>query len=476
MNIEEIINEKESISQKIEILQKRTVTVPSWGYLSGLLNPASHKVMTDVLSLRDKENGEKSARVAVGLEKLLVSRLTGFTFAISVKRKYNTPENDTQGEIQKALEKIYEKAHIDNVNFNRGEAYFASCEIFTIWYSVKKPNSLYGFQSNYKLKCKTYSPKDNVRLYPIIDEYDDMQAMSFEYDKVVSDKETITIFETFTENYHYVWKKSNLSETWEEVTARVDEEGNTQSGEEIIIHKIPGAYMFRSSAVYEDLDNIRSEYEYNISRNSNVIAYNSAPIAKVKGGIVGKEKKGESLRIWRVENDGDISYVSWNQSQEAVSGQNKTLLGLYWMLSQMPDISFENMKSLGNIGYDARQTLLTDAHLKVRKEAGPFKEFFEREFNVIKAFLKVMNPKWEKELDNITCEHIITPYIPKDESYDITIRQKANGGKPVESQLESIVKLGQSKDPMKTIDDIHNDELKAAALQQSAFAMSEQTI
>ena len=80
-----------------------------------------------------------------------------------------------------------------------------------------------------------------------------------------------------------------------------------------------------------------------------------------------------------------------------------------------------------------------------------------------------MNPKWEKEIDNVICDHIITPYIPKDESYDITIRQKANGGKPVESQLESIIKLGQSQDPQK-------DELRAAAVQQSAFAMGEQTV
>lgn len=476
MNIEEILKKTDTISHKIEELRKRTIVVPSWSYLLGLYEPESHKVMTDTTNLRDKDNGEKSSRIAVALEKLLTNRMTEFTFSIPVKRRYNTPDNDIQKEIQKALEKIYDCAHIDNMNYKRGLAYFASCEIFTIWYSVKKSNSLYGFESNYKLKCKTFSPMDGVRLYPIIDEYDDMQAMSFEYDKIVSDKETITFFETFTENYHFIWRKSNLGEMWEEETAQVDEDGNTKSGEEIIIHKIPGAYVHRPHAIYEGLDNIRSEFEYNISRNSNVIAYNAAPIAKVKGGIVGEEKKGQGFRIWRVENDGDISYVSWDQSQEAVSGQNKTLLGLFWMLSQMPDISFENMKSLGNIGYDARQTLLTDAHLKVRMESGAFKEFFEREFNVIKAFLKVMNPKWEKEIDNVTCDHIITPYIPKDESYDITIRQKANGGKPVESQLESIVKLGQSQDPQQTMEDIRQDELNAAAVQQSAFAMGEQTI
>ena len=174
MNIEEILKKTDTISHKIEELRRRTIVVPLWSYLLGLYEPASHKVMTDTTNLRDKDNGEKSSRIAVALEKLLTNRMTEFTFSIPVKRKYNTPDNDIQREIQKALEKIYDCAHIDNMNYKRGLAYFASCEIFTIWYSVKKSNSLYGFASNYKLKCKTFSPMDGVRLYPIIDEYDDM--------------------------------------------------------------------------------------------------------------------------------------------------------------------------------------------------------------------------------------------------------------------------------------------------------------
>lgn len=169
MNIEEILKKADTISQKIEELRRRTIKVPSWSYLLSLYEPESHKVMTDTVNLRDKDNGEKSSRIAVALEKLLTNRMTEFTFSIPVKRKYNTPENDIQREIQKALERIYDCAHIDNMNYKRGLAYFASCEIFSIWYSVKKPNTQYGFESNYKLKCKTFSPMDGVRMYPIID-------------------------------------------------------------------------------------------------------------------------------------------------------------------------------------------------------------------------------------------------------------------------------------------------------------------
>lgn len=476
MDIKEILGNTNSIDQKINALKKRTICVPLWSDLLKTYETSNHEVLTDTLSLKDKENGEKSSRIAIGLDKLLASRFNQFTFAIPVKREYNKPSNDTQTAIIGAIEKIYENAHIDTMNFKRGIAYYAACEMFTIWYTVKRENTIYGFPCRYKLKCKTFSPMDRVCLYPIIDELDDMIAMSFEYDKKVSDTKTITIFETYTEDRHFVWEKDNQGNSWEEKTAQIKEDGTVESGEQIIINKIPGVYLWRPFPVYDGLGGIRHELEYSLSRNGNVISYNSAPIVKVKGGIIGKEKKGESSRIWRVESDGDISYVSWNQSQDAVINQTNTLLKLYWMLSQMPDISFDNMKGLGNIGYDARQTLFTEARLKITEESGAWKECFEREFNVIKAFLKQMNQSWANEIDNITCKHIITPYVPEDENNSINVRMKANGGLPVESQLESIIKLGQSKDPISTLKEIRKDQAASAFAQQVAFNIGEQTM
>lgn len=476
MDIKEILGNANSIDQKINALKKRTICVPLWSVLLKTYETSNHEVLTDTISLKDKENGEKSSRIAIGLDKLLASRFNQFTFAIPVKREYTKPSNDTQTAIISAIEKIYENAHIDTMNFKRGIAYYAACEMFTIWYTVKRENTIYGFPCKYKLKCKTFSPMDRVCLYPIIDELDDMIAMSFEYDKKVSDTKTITIFETYTEDRHFVWEKDNQGNSWEEKTAQIKEDGTVESGEQIIINKIPGVYLWRPFPVYDGLGGIRHELEYSLSRNGNVISYNSAPIVKVKGGIIGKEKKGESSRIWRVESDGDISYVSWNQSQDAVINQTNTLLKLYWMLSQMPDISFDNMKGLGNIGYDARQTLFTEARLKITEESGAWKECFEREFNVIKAFLKQMNQSWANEIDNITCKHIITPYVPEDENNSINVRMKANGGLPVESQLESIIKFGQSKDPISTLKEIRKDQAASAFAQQVAFNIGEQTM
>jgi len=128
----------------------------------------------------------------------------------------------------------------------------------------------------------------------------------------------------------------------------------------------------------------------------------------------------------------------------------------------MPDVSFDNMKSLGNIGYDARQMLLTDAHLKVGDESGPWIEFLERECSVVKEFLKKMKTEWAGEIDNIEVEHVITPFIQNDEDAMADRILKLNGGKPVMSQLESIQQAGYSNDPQVTLEQIQKEEADAS--------------
>ena len=465
-------------------LKEKSVKVPDWSKLIEDYEPTRHKVCTDTDTLKDKTRSdgtsEPSARIPIGLEKLLCRRMSEFTFAIPVRRVYsniNNPDgtpNEKRQTIVKAIEAIYKNARINSENLKRSMAMYASCELFTIWYAVRKPNTLYGFDSKWKLKCKTYSPMQGFKLYPLLDELDDMMAMSFEYKKKVANKD-ITYFETYTLDRHYIWRQELEGGNWEQVLATQTEEGEQICGEEIRLMKIPGVYGWREKPVYFGLTNLRSEIEYTLSRNSNVIAYNSAPILKIIGGMKGKEDKGESRRIFRVENGGDVGYVAWQQAIEALKYHVETMLKLYWMQAQMPDISFENLKGMGQIGYDARQTLLTDAHLRIGDEIGLWTEFLEREANIIKAFLKLMMPtEYEAEIDNVSIEHVITPFIQNDELTEIKKRKEANGGKAIESQLESIQRYGESDDAQSTLEQIQKEEAASAQTRADAFSMGNQ--
>lgn len=460
--LEQIFRAGRGADNIINDLREKSVSIQDdWSVLVKDYEPKLHGIVTDASNRKDKihQNGkvDKAARIYVGLEKLLVGRMTEFMCAIPVKRVYHNIEgNPVRQDIAKAIEAIYKYARINAENIKRIRSYFASCEVFTIWYTVKQDNTLYGFNSKYKLKCKSYSPMDGVRLYPYIDGLGDMLAMSFEY-SVKNGNEMETWFETYTADRHYKWKQSSAG--WETVV----------DGEEIVIKKIPGVYLWRNAPVYDGLSVIREEIEYTLSRNSDTIAYNAAPVLKVVGALQGEEHKGSAQRIFRVENGGDVAYVAWQQAIEAVRYHVETLLKMYWMQSQMPDISFDNMTSLGNIGYDARQTLLTDAHLKVGDEKGAVEEAFEREANVIKAFLKELNTAWESEIDNIEIEHIITPFIQNDEKAEIDKWMAASGGKPLMSHIEAITNFGMSDDPAKTLEQINKESAEESAARISSI-------
>lgn len=452
--ISDYIDFSASPSNIINSLSQKNISVPSWDKLRQDYNPKEHAILKDFTNLRDRvrKDGsvDKSCRLSIGMERLLVRRMSEFMFSIPVKRVYhNTEDNKEKQSIAKAIESIYSYSRIGSHNLKRSKDFFAGCEIMTLWYTVASPNSLYGFKSDFKIKCKTFSPKDGVKLFPFFDEYGDMLAMSFQYE-VTIENDTVIYYETFTDTQHFKWKQGPSG--WE----------NVSDPDEVIIGKIPCVYMYRPEAIYEEVSDLRKEIEYTISKNSNVISYNSAPILKVVGELMGEEKKSDDYRLFRMQQGGDVSYVSWNQSVQAVESHIREMKELFWSITQMPDISFSNMSKLGNIGYDARETLLTDAHLKVGDESGNWIEFFERETNVIKAFLKKMNPSWETLIDDVEVEHIITPFIQRNESAEIQKRMTANGGKPVESQRESIQRLGLSSDPDATLEQIREEGLQSS--------------
>lgn len=460
----------ENIEDVISALKERTTTAPSWETYVTEYEPTKHAIVEDQQSRKDKihSDGTKdaAARLTVGLEKLLTKRMSEFTFAIPVKRTYTGMETDEQKEIAKAIERIYTVAHIDSENKKRGVAYYASCEILSIWYVKKERHNLYGFPCNYKLKCKTFSPMDDVKLWPLIDEQGEMYAMSYEYRRKVKDT-WVTYFETFTATKHYIWK-SDEGGKWESVL----------SGDDVPIGKIPAIYLYRENPVWHGLTGLREDIEYTLSRNSDVIAYNSAPILKVAGGIVGEEIKGETRRVYRVMEGGDVSYVSWAQSIAALQYHVDTLLNLFFMQAQMPDISFTNMRALGNIGYDARKTLFADAHLKIGDESGAWLEFLERENNVIKAFLKKLNVGFkEDDIDSVMIENTITPFIQEDDVRNIEKWMKANGGIPIVSPIESIEAAGLSEDPENTLSQImaYQMSMQAAAQPQEAGMEGEES-
>ena len=459
MNIEELIQKAEAGEDVTGQLREKSISVPSWKKLKEEFDPMLHPVMNKeeypditIYEERPSENGEvddfgnpKMVKVASGIEKvsrtpyalqaLAVKRTTELCFGIPPKRIYNA-ENDRQKDISKYIEAIFTRNHIDTVNIQRGRQLFASCEIFTLWYAVEERNNYYGFDSRLKMRCATYSPMLGDDLYPLFDETGDMIAMSIAYNRRVKDKD-ISYFDTYTATKHLRWSNENGETTGVSKKLILNED--------IQIAKIPGVYMFRPLPVWENTSGLVYEMEWAVSRNGNYLRKNSRPILGVfaDAGIdFGKSPLLASRDVEQLPSNAKLQYITWNQAIDNLKYYVNELRQMFFTQLQLPDWSYENMKTSPMSG-EARKQLFIDCHLKVKDESGRWLEFFDREVNVIKAFLKLMLPDdWASDIDALQVETVITPYTISDEKDEVNVLVTATGGKPIISQQTAVRKLG----------------------------------
>lgn len=447
--LDEIFEVERPADLIIADLKKKIVDIPSWDkVLVKEYEPKHHPVMDKALYPDIIEDGvcKPVTRVAFNTQKLCVKRMAGMCFGIPAEVNFQ-PENNNakQEEVAKYIGAILDRVRIDSVNFERAKHYFAACEAFTLWYGVKSPNTLYGFKSDIKLRCRVFSPMNGDELYPLFDEYGDLVAFSIAYSEK-SNEGMVQWFDTYTADKHYRW--INEGHGWVE-----------DDVEDITTSKIPGVYIWRPEPIWEDSSHLVYDRERKMSLNGNYIDKNNKPVFVIHADDslpFGEESvtNQEDRLILQLPANAKAEYVTWQQSVESLKFHTDTLKSAVFEQLQIPNWSYEDMKAVRTSGEGLKQ-LMIDAHLKVMEESGKLKEMLDREVNVIKAFLKQMlDASYAEAIDSLQFEVVITPYIVSDEKERISNLAIANGNKPMISQKESIRILGYSKDPEQTMRDI----------------------
>lgn len=455
MTIDEILNSGLTPAAMIAALKDKSVVVPSWGGRRGLLHeydPRKHPVMCkaqypDITN--DDGTVEFVTRITCNLQQLATKRMTELITGIPVRRVYK-PENERQKEVAAYIEKIYERNRIDSVNIERCNMLFAGCEVMTLWYAVEERNNIYGFNSPLKMRCRNFSPMLGDELYPLFDEYGDMIALSVGYTRKKLGK-TVSYFDAYTADRHIKWSNERNS-GWEVMEDEVNALG-----------KIPAVYTFRPTPIWEDTSRIVFEIEWALSRNGNYLRKNSKPVfivfadEQIQYGDEQSQDR-EFRSIMQYPKGSTAQYVTWQQAVENLKFYVAELRQSFFTQLQLPDWSYESMKSNPMSG-ESRKQLFIDAQLKVKDESGRLIEFYDREVNVVKAFAKASLPtSYHADIDALPVENVITPFTITDEKDTITNLTTANGGKPLISHRESIEMYGHSTDVDKTLQEIAEDE------------------
>ena len=462
--IDEILDPNQPISTIIQKLEVKVVNPPAWADIEKQYNPDLHPVMTDEKYHDVALKGGSVAHVAkitLAYQKLATHRMSQLTFGIPVKRIYHA-QNDQEKTVANIMESIYKKNRINAVNMQRGRYYYGACEFMTIWYTQPLPKGqtvMYGDQkSAYKIRCRTYSPMLGDTLYPLFDEYGDLIALSVKYTRKVLQTDR-TYFETLAANKHYRWVSGTGLSGWTVDLGDSDNNGTIESG----IGKIPGVYEFRIEPIWEGTSGNIFENEWTLSRNSNYLRKNLKPnwVEFCDPGTRpanGKDNDDKvSRNVFRYPANAKAGYVTWDQAIDNLKFQTDTIRKEFFEQIQLPDISFENLKAVP-MSADSRKMILTDAQLKVTEEEGTWLDCFDRENNVLRAFIAKIWPDLAGAAESLQIDTIITPYSMESDSDNIDNGTKACGNQAIMSQRSAIQRYTDITDPDEELQQIQEEE------------------
>ena len=285
-----------------------------------------------------------------------------------------------------------------------------------------------------------------------------MIALSIEYTRKEG-VNTITYFDTYTADEHIRWR-TGVGETVEELREKIE------------VGKITGVYIHRDEPIWEDQSGNVYEAEWTLSRNGNYIRKNARPNwvvfsdDKVKFGQEPTNDNAGRNVLQYGQND-KAEYKTWQQAIDSIKFHVGEIKKDFFMQLQLPDMAMENMKATPMSG-EARKMMFIDAQLKVTDESGIWLELFDREINVIRAFMKKMYPSLSAAIDSLQVEVVITPYQIRDEAERISNLSNATGGKPIMSQRTAVQNLGY-------VDDI-DKEMELIAQESSVSLFDEPTV
>lgn len=193
----------------------------------------------------------------------------------------------------------------------------------------------------------------------------------------------------------------------------------------------------------------------------------------IQGRLEGFAEKGEQGSVFQGGKETEMRVLSWDHSPESVKGEIAYLFNIIFSFTQTPDISFENMKTLGNNTSGAAIRLMfTDPFMKVGNKTEIYGEMFTRRSNIVAngicnagIYVKGIDASVAEDID---FEPVFEPYIPKNDVELMQLITQSNGGKASTSQRRSI-ELNPLNDDADSVEKEIKEEQQDELMQQAAM-------
>lgn len=438
-------------------------------------NPYQHKVMNPFIRKKKtikiktdktdpitgnpiyKEKKVDRCRVCVPVQRVLVERAVGFLFSTPADYKPLEEAGNSEQAVVNKVKGIFRSNKMQYFDKKLARTLFRERECAELWYFILdekgKPK---------EMRVKLLSPIRGDELYPHFDDYDRMDGFARKYVTYDDDNKAVSHLDVYTDKllYRYVNDGTGLK-----LAGQPKQHGFT---------KIPVVYYRQEEAEWTPVQPAIERVEELLSNWGDTNDYFGSPSYFFKGKMEGFAEKGEQGKVYQgTGENADMKVLSWDSSPASMTGELANLFNIIFSYTQIPDISFENMKTLGNNTSGAAIKLMfTDPHMKASVKIELFGEMFTRRFNlVLNGYATSLASIPDSVISSIDVEPVFKPYMPKNELEEIQMISSSTGGEPTMSQEEGVRQNPKVTNPEMVLKQLREEQ--AARMMDDVFARAE---
>lgn len=401
-------------------------------------------------------------RIALPTQRVIVDRLVGFLLTNPVTYKANSHGvdiktlNSKQQLLFDAITHCYHDNKMKYFDKQLVRTVSSQCEAAELWYMTTDEDGRLGGE----IRVQLLSPANEDKLYPHFNDWHRMDGFGREYYTFDELGTQELHFDVYTDRF--VYKYINNGSGWTLTEAKAH--GFT---------KIPVVYYYQYKSEWADVQWACDRVEECISNWGDTNDYFGTPKYFIQGRLEGFAEKGEQGSVFQGGKETEMKVLSWDHSPESVKGEIAYLFNIIFSFTQTPDISFENMKTLGNNTSGAAIRLMfTDPFMKVGNKTEMYGEMFTRRSNIVAngicnagIYVKGIDASVAEDID---FEPVFEPYIPKNDVELMQLITQSNGGKPSTSQRRSI-ELNPLNDDADSVEKEMDEEQQNELMQQAAM-------
>lgn len=211
---------------------------------------------------------------------------------------------------------------------------------------------------------------------------------------------------------------------------------------------IPIIYGEITEPIWDEVASTMDAREMRLSRVADTNDYFAEPILKTFGetNLPGKNTVGKEIQFpVNIDSDsgkeyhGDADFLDWQQSIDSVAKELDETKNEQYTGASLPDLSFDNLKGLGNLSGVSRRFMMLDAEIKQRINMRIFRPALNRCITVVSAGIaNITNIRYRQQLASNWITVSFDSILPKDPVEDAQVLSIAGGGKSFNS-LQTIV-------------------------------------